>query len=414
MNSIVLVLVILTAHEFSGLLHAGERRQLLVGEVASESLKEDEIVKLSRKGVVEILSVNGTQIQLLAVRSGILVVSIEDSFGDVRRKIIYDIKKSPRNNLGDMFLGGGKNLVFICRYENNVNCDEKKFLVVGRSRNTDWYYKAKHLCAKHGPCIFNVILEKSSRIALKEKLVSQPYIYRADVFNDGRIHVMLDCKFWTKTRISKLSKSFQWSEYDMSSECGYDSRQYRIKLKASTDRQIEARQIKPWMKTMFHYGVLDVKAEETQTLSHVLSEPEFWLAPHKSAEINHGLEIPVQSSSDDANQYWRRLGFHLDISILKVKEDSLFIAYKITLSEPSSTGGRVYSAGMSSQSWVRLGERETLAYLTTKTENKGEQSHAFFSYIPIIGPFFRNKASNDGSARIRVEIEAVLPGSHTH
>lgn len=87
---------------------ASEKRSLLVGQVATETLREDEIVKLSRKGIVEILDVSASKIELLAVRSGILVVSIEDSFGVVRRKIVFDVKKAPQPSQNKDFLGSSE------------------------------------------------------------------------------------------------------------------------------------------------------------------------------------------------------------------------------------------------------------------------------------------------------------------
>ena len=388
---------------------ASEKRSLLVGQIASETLKEDELVKLSRKGIVDILDVNATRIDLLAVRSGILVVSIEDSFGVVRRKIVFDVKKAPEQNKNEGFLGGAQHLTFVCNYERRVRCLTQRFLVEGRSADVNWFYKAKRLCQTHEPCMFDVILEEKGRAALKRKLQKLAHIYGIDITSDGRIHLAMDCGYWTKDRISNLLASFQWREHFLSTECAFDPRQYRIKVRASTGRRSDNRTVKPWMKTSFSTNLVAVEAEKSHNYSHVISEPEFWLAPNKSVEISHGLEIPVQSSSEDASQYWRRLGFNLEISILEMKEKSLLIAYHISLSEPSHAGGRVYSAGMKSQAWVRLGQRETLGFLTTKSESQGEQSHTLFSTIPIIGPLFRNTASNDGSARIRVDIEAVLP-----
>jgi hypothetical protein len=390
---------------------ASEKRSLLVGQVATETLREDEIVKLSRKGIVEILDVSASKIELLAVRSGILVVSIEDSFGVVRRKIVFDVKKAPQPSQNKDFLGGAQNTAFVCNHQRRVRCIKQRFLVEGRSSDVSWFYRAKRLCETHGPCVFDVIFEEEGRAALNEKLKKEANIYVIDIASDGRIHLTLDCSYWTKDRIRNLLASFQWREHFLSTECGFDPRQYRIKVRASTGRRVENHLVKPWMKTGLSTSVWGVEAEKSHSYSHVISEPEFWLAPNKSVEISHGLEIPVQSSSDDASQYWRRLGFNLEIAILEMKEQNLLITYHISLSEPSHSGGRVYSAGMKSQAWVRLGKRETLGYLTTKSESQGEKSHALFSTIPIIGPLFRNKASNDGSARIRVDIEAALQRS---
>jgi Flp pilus assembly secretin CpaC len=387
---------------------AQRRRTLIVGQIATETLNANEIVKLNRKGLVDIIDVSASEFQLLALRPGILVATIEDEFGTPKRKLIFDISSKQAVSKRDIFSANSEIYQFLCRSQPSVSCSGEQFEVQGLVDDAQWFYKAMALCEKHSPCLFKVLLSKKGRELLKESIGQRAKILGVDIQNNGYIDLRIDCKFWTQKRLGLLLKAYHIEDYFITSQCVNNQRQYHVKIIASTKRQLEARQIKPWLSSKFLPSYIDgtsyIKAQKQQNHRHVISEPEFWLSLHNKSIIRHGLEIRVQSSSEDASQYWRRLGFKLEMSVLEQSKDRLFLDFDLGLSEPEGTGGRVYTAGMQSQVWVELGQIQTLGYLVTTSKNSDKNEHIPLASIPIIGPLFRNKANDQGASRIKVDI----------
>ena len=146
MSSFTLSLLILLTLAPSSLWAISTKIYIETGQSQTLEIPAGASLQLSQKKVLEVELIGKTQIRLVALRSGVVI--LRAILGDSERSWLIEVLS--RDGQSDWLLRSEWQSFFCAK--DGVHCDLENKIISGESNDLSWFYEAKQLCKKKMPC----------------------------------------------------------------------------------------------------------------------------------------------------------------------------------------------------------------------------------------------------------------------
>jgi hypothetical protein len=392
-----------------GDLLAFERLQMVTATSRVLPIAPEAKIHLSRRGIVDLFQEQDGLWRLVALRSGVVMIKVKGATGMVEHTYVIEVIRRDKTPDQAVF-GQSRTTRWACQLP-TVKC---KSLPPGLSGELgDWrlFFQLRALCHEHSPCQFQVTLTPAGRMDLAKRLRQWPGILTAKIASDGHVEVHTNCTNWQDGDEDGLAEHLGVSLAHWLFRCEPQQDVLLMKVRASMLDVSDQHRRVFWGEK----GLLDDIDKlgpkhwfRQHRKAQMLGEPVVLLTANKPVEIHHGLEIPVVSSGDNPQEYWRKVGFVLRAKIVEQQNSRFLVVLDFSLSHPGQQR-RLMTSQLKTSVWCPLGKVRKVGTLATVSESNQGRRQPFLAHIPLIGPLFRNKQQTSADAKVVLTIELMNP-----
>ncbi|MDP2166798.1 MAG: type IV pilus secretin PilQ [Thermodesulfovibrionales bacterium] len=155
---------------------------------------------------------------------------------------------------------------------------------------------------------------------------------------------------------------------------------------------------------------LSLEALETVMKIKKLSNPKILTINKKSASIQQGVQIPVQTTTA-AGSTTEFKNANLSLTVTPtIKRNYIEITVQANNDTPVSVGGAtgINTQSVTTQALVKDGETLVLGGIYTRSETESTQGVPYLSKIPIIGWLFKTKSTSTPTKELMIFITPVI------
>jgi len=380
--------------------------QMTVGETLERRFAEAKTLQLSRKGLLELVFMEGHRWQLTALKPGFVVlsalkegeVSLSRLHVEIHAKGKLDSEASPRW-LQTCEAGG-------------FHCAKETGLITGETHSFFHHWQLQKICHRDKACTYGGRLSTRGLVAWKDFVAagtSAPFAY--EINSRGALQVVLDCaspealqqqkpmvQAWVEQHFSFLPPPLilcrNWFHQ------GY----YRLTFKAllmekSTakelgfDSKIEARMPPLPLNVGYEAALHDsIHGRKVQ----ILAEPMIRLNAGVVAHAQSGGEFPVlvkksrgMYEEEVVEPTWKEHGIKLEAAVFPVAKDHVRLRYDFSLKNPTSDSFQhIQIQRLQSELEVKIGVPFIVGQIDFLSDGSRDQGMMFLRAIPIVGPLF--------------------------
>jgi hypothetical protein len=138
--------------------------------------------------------------------------------------------------------------------------------------------------------------------------------------------------------------------------------------------------------------------------ARAVAQPRILVNAGEHYLIKSGGEIGVNLDSAEIGGTWKSYGFSLEVTTSPFDRCGLGLSYKIALSRPSEDNGVRKLRSNSSDGYIDLKceEEQLVSVLQFDSTQDKQSQNRFASSIPIIGPIFRKKMTEEGQLQLAI------------
>ncbi len=157
-----------------------------VGEKIAIKLISYEQIKVSRKGIIELIQVEEDRWSIVALKKGSAVITSVNFDGSLSKHIVFVENHSKLKSKTERIW-----TEFICG-TSGISCYSSE--IYGLSHSWKWFYQVGERCFRHQPCIFNVTLSKEAQRKLQNYL-QENYDLVTQISAHHMIQIRQGCEF---------------------------------------------------------------------------------------------------------------------------------------------------------------------------------------------------------------------------
>ncbi|SMF14407.1 hypothetical protein [Pseudobacteriovorax antillogorgiicola] len=357
------------------------------------------LLKVSRKGVIEIEPLKNNVYRIYALKKGI--VTISHTIHDELQSKTLIMVQSRAASKPQVFQSPWDH--FLCEHP-GIQCDKKRQIIAGETSSWSWFEQARERCRKKMPCLFNVRLNSKG----KENLIQAVGVTShagLEASSDGYLTATQGCDELKKLLGAQKTVRFRCLE----STENLMIRSYIYWLKRDDVDQLG---FDPWgvmgqnlLKTNHHRLQAYIESQK-RSLS---GEPEIRVTLGSVASARHGFDVVIPGKEVETKVL--KGGVEVIVQPIRAKEGRVLLDIESVLRLPSGSDSRFEASRMQTKVWATFGQRLRVGTLTIDNDHWMQGRNSLFDGVPILSPLFRDTSSGQGQATLFMELQVERSGS---
>lgn len=398
---------------------------LTVGESHQLTIASDSRISVSRKGVIDVHLVGLNQVKVTGLKPGFIVITIHgDEDEKVLGKIFVEVTRKNEVVEHQRFLLPQH----ICRNLPARFCNDKEGSINGSFDDYKQFYKAKMYCEDQSECTFLGTLSKKGRDELEALILSQvKSIHELQIQEKGYIIGSIHCFYDADKETKTTQELFQHVLADivpksyLKTICKrhLDDELYTLFAKVILIEKKAAQELglqsylnghpasalnvfNPQFETHLNAFLKDNKAQ-------VIGEPVIWLHQSHEARVQSGgemlagIEKKVKDKKLEVSR-WKEYGLDLKAKIFPITSAKILVHFSFVLRSPSpnqsSSTVHLNLNRIESDVQLNLDQASIVGGVEFQTSGQGEETVPFLSAIPIVGPLFKLRLSEESNTQL--------------
>lgn len=384
-----------------------DKVRLHVGESTLVAIPDEQLVQLSRRGVVDISAVGGGQWRVTGLKPGFVIVNFSadgsDEEGSGVSQYFVEVLKAPKE-LGSL-------PPWACMAPVRCGTDG---VVQGSVDDPRLFFRVRAACMRMKDCYFLAVLSSIGIERWRDQLRFALPADEIQILPDGSTRVMTRCPDGDASQAMRHKRDITQLFHDNALDgviipvCNHAqlSGEYRVEAKVvlvEDDHLKEAGLDHPWLDGTALWSQFSTPMVDSGIRSHriakklqIIGEPVVTVSAGAPARVQSGGELPYVTISNKAEPgvgktvRWKEYGLDLKISIYPRSKDEVGIAYSFILSKPVNNGeGGLKRHAIESRADIKIAEPTLVGSVKLNHDESQEEDIPFLRKVPIVGPIFK-------------------------
>ncbi len=383
-----------------------QRLLLTVGESKIVPLFAGQDVSVSRKGIVKVVHLDGNLFELIALKTGVVLLQARDNPSPRLLVTVQKVSKQTRSNHAVCHAAG-------------VICTDAG--IGGITDNLHTFLQARVSCAEH--CLFTLTLTDTAMQRWRtevQKLLGSQYLVTEHSHRQlvARVFCRQPQGRQARKRADALSGGYV-SRGVLQVVCTnhFDLSQYQLTAKIVLLKHTDAQETGfNDLQRLLFLRPEQLDWQQLRNISHIIGEPKFTLVNGAQAKFETGGEIQYVDYDRHHNRRvsWKFYGLSLQVQLDKINPQQAQLQLDFALKNPAQEGNNLNSSRFHSTVLLQAAQPKAVSVIGYHNTVTTRRTLPLLHKLPIVGPLFNHRQNERAQHKIIIWLLLTHDNAHAN